>query len=148
MQVGWIFFYVGLVLVAVQGGLIGRLSHRFGESRLATYGALLLALGLMTLPLSLTLFAVLFVMALLSLGLGILNPSVTSLVSREASADERGGILGVNQSAQSLARILGPWLAGIMYTAGGRDAPYYVGAFIMLAVVAMATKLPRGEKTV
>jgi DHA1 family tetracycline resistance protein-like MFS transporter len=147
MQVGWIFFYVGLVLAAVQGGLIGKLSHRFGEGRLATYGAMLLALGLLTLPLSLTLTAVLIVMALLSLGLGILNPSVTSLVSREAGADERGGILGVNQSAQSLARILGPWLAGIVYTAGGRNAPYYVGAFIMLAVVAMATRLPRGEKT-
>jgi DHA1 family tetracycline resistance protein-like MFS transporter len=147
LQIGWIFFYVGLILAAVQGGLIGKLSRRFGETWLTIYGALLLAVGLITLPLSLSLTAVLIVMALLSLGLGFLNPSVTSLVSREASADERGGILGVNQSAQSLARILGPALAGIVYTVGGRNAPYYVGALIMLVVVAMAIKLPRGEKT-
>ena len=147
-QVGWIFFFVGIVLVLVQGGLIGRLSRRFGEARLTTYGAILLVIGLASLPLSHNLAGVLVVMALLSLGLGCLNPSVTSLVSREAGADERGGILGVNQSAQSLARILGPAIAGAVYTAGGRNAPYYLGAIIMAAVVAMATRLPRGEKRV
>ncbi len=146
-QVGGIFFFVGLVLAAVQGGFIGKLTRRFGEARLATFGAGLLALGLVSLPWSNTLLAVLLVMAALALGLGCLNPAVTSLVSREAGAEERGGILGVNQSAQSLARILGPALAGIVYTAGGRDTPYYVGAIIMVAVVVMAMNLPRGEKT-
>jgi DHA1 family tetracycline resistance protein-like MFS transporter len=146
-QVGWIFFYVGIVLASVQGGLIGKLTRRFGEARLAAFGAVLLTLGLLGLPSSLSLVAVLIVMAALALGLGCLNPAVTSLVSREAGAEERGGILGVNQSAQSLARILGPALAGVVYTAAGRNAPYYVGAIIMAAVVAMAIRLPRGEKT-
>lgn len=145
-QIGWIFFYIGLVLVAVQGGLIGKLSRQFGEARLVSSGAMLLTIGLVGLPSSLSLTGVLIVMTLLSLGLGCLNPSITSLVSRAAGADERGGILGVNQSAQSLARILGPWIAGLVYTAAGRDAPYYLGAFIMAGVVAMAMKLPRGEK--
>ena len=74
-------------------------------------------------------------MALLAVGFGILNPAVNSLVSRQAGADERGGILGVNQSGQSLARILGPLIAGSVYGAAGRSAPYYVGAIIMAAVV-------------
>jgi len=148
LQVGWVFFYVGLVLAAVQGGLVGRLSRRFGESRLAAAGAALLTLGLLGLPFSGSLAGVLAVMASLALGLGVLNPSVTSLVSQAARADERGGILGVNQSGQSLARILGPLIAGFVYTAGGRNTPYYVGAIIMAAVVAMAARLPRREKTV
>jgi MFS transporter, DHA1 family, tetracycline resistance protein len=148
LQVGWIFFFVGLVLVAVQGGLVGRLTSRFGEARLAAMGAVLLTLGLVGLPFSPGLAGVLIVMALLATGLGVLNPAVTSLVSREAGADERGGILGVNQSGQSLARILGPLIAGVIYGAAGRDAPYYVGAIIMAAVVAMAATLPRGEKAV
>jgi DHA1 family tetracycline resistance protein-like MFS transporter len=147
LQVGWIFFFIGIVLVLVQGGLIGKLTRRYGEARLAAYGAVLLTLGLIGLPSSVSLVGVLIVMAALSAGLGCLNPAVTSLVSREAGADERGGILGVNQSAQSLARILGPALAGVVYTAAGRNAPYYVGAIIMAAVVAMAIRLPRGEKT-
>ena len=147
LQVGWIFFFVGLVLAAVQGGLIGKLSRRFGEARLAAGGAVLLTVGLLSLPFALSLPAVLGVMALLSVGLGCLNPAVTSLISRAAGADERGGILGVNQSAQSLARIVGPAMAGPVFAASGRDAPYYVGAVIMAVVVAMTVRLPRGEKT-
>ena len=84
---------------------------------------------------------------LIAIGFGILNPAVTSLVSRAAGADERGGILGVNQSGQSLARILGPLIGGFFFGAIGRDAPYYVGAVIMVGVVVMTAALPRGEKT-
>jgi DHA1 family tetracycline resistance protein-like MFS transporter len=147
LQVGWLFFYIGLVLAGVQGGLVGRLSKSFGEARMALGGAVLLVLGLAGLPISTNLPLLMIDMALLAVGFGILNPAVTSLVSREAGAGERGGILGVNQSGQSLARIVGPLLAGSVYGAAGRAAPYYVGAFIMAAVVAMAARVPRGEKT-
>ncbi len=147
-QVGWVFFFVGLVLAAIQGGLIGRLTKRFGERQVAIGGTILLTIGLAALPFSFNLPTVLAVMALLAAGMGLLNPTITSLVSKEAGSTDRGGILGVNQSAQSLSRILGPLFAGLVYSAVGRDAPYYGGAIIMVAVVVMAMKLPRGEKTV
>jgi len=146
LQVGWLFFYIGIVLVLVQGGLVGRLSKFLGEPRMALAGSALLVLGLAGLPFSTDLARVLIDMALLAIGFGILNPAVTSLVSRAAGSTERGGILGVNQSGQSLARILGPLIGGAVYGAAGRDAPYYVGAAIMIAVVAMAAAVPR-EKT-
>jgi MFS transporter, DHA1 family, tetracycline resistance protein len=146
-QVGFLFFYIGIVLVVVQGGLVGRLSRSLGEQRMALTGSVLLVLGLAGLPFSTDLPRLLVDMALLAAGFGILNPAVTSLVSRAAGSDERGGILGVNQSGQSLARILGPLIGGLVYGAVGRDAPYYVGAAIMVAVVLMAAALPRGEKT-
>ncbi len=85
----------------------------------------------------------LVVNGLLAIGMGMLNPSVTSLVSRVAGSDERGGIMGVAQSASSLARILGPALAGAVFTVWGRNAPFYVGALLMAVVVAMALRLPR-----
>jgi DHA1 family tetracycline resistance protein-like MFS transporter len=146
-QVGWLFFYVGIVLVLVQGGLVRFLSRSLGEARMALIGSALLVLGLAGLPFSTSLALLLIDMALLSAGFGILNPAVTSLVSRAAGSTERGGILGVNQSGQSLARILGPLIAGSVYGAWGRGAPYYVGAIIMAGVVAMTATLPRGEKT-
>jgi len=144
-QVGWIFFYVGLLLAALQGGLIGRLSRRFGEARLVIAGAAIIGLGLFGLAVAGSLWAVMVVTGLLAVGMGLLNPSVTSLVSREAGADERGGVMGVSQSASSLARILGPAIAGIAFTLGGRNAPYFLGALVMAVVVAMAMRLPRAE---
>src|SRR5262249_37622516 len=41
-EVGGIFFFVGIVLILVQGGLIGRLTKRFGEARLLVAGSLLI----------------------------------------------------------------------------------------------------------
>ena len=142
-EVGYNFLFVGLVLVAVQGVLIGPLSRRFGEARLVVAGAGLIALGLLGLPFALALWRLLAVNTLLALGMGLLNPSITSLVSQQAEIDERGGILGVAQSASSLSRILGPAVAGPLFEVYGRDAPYYVGAAVMALVVAMALRLPR-----
>src|SRR5258706_6118194 len=51
-QVGGIFFFVGIVLILVQGGLIGRLTKRFGEARLLLAGSLAITLGLVGLPLA------------------------------------------------------------------------------------------------
>jgi DHA1 family tetracycline resistance protein-like MFS transporter len=144
-QVGLVFLYVGLVLVVVQGTLIGRLSRRFGEARLVAVGSALIALGLIGLPFALTLPRLMVVNTLLPLGMGLLNPSLTSLISKEAGADERGGVLGVSQSGSSLARILGPAIAGPLFSAYGRDTPYYVAAAVMACVVGMALRLPRAE---
>ncbi len=142
-QVGYLFFFVGLVLVAVQGGLIRRLARRFGEARLVIAGAAFIGLGLAGLPFALALPALLTVTGCLALGMGLLSPSLNSLISREASFDEQGGILGVSQSASSLARIVGPFLAGPLFQYAGRDAPYALGALVMAGVVALALRLPR-----
>ena len=144
-QVGYNFLYVGLVLVFVQGGALGPLSRRFGEARLVIAGAAMIALGLLFLPFALALWKLLAVNTLLAFGMGMLNPSVTSLISKEAGVDERGGILGVSQSASSLSRIVGPAAAGPLFELQGRDAPYVAGAVVMLLVLAMALRLPRAK---
>ena len=95
------------------------------------------------LPFALTLPRLLVVNTLLPLGMGLLNPSISSLISKQAGADERGGILGVSQSAGSLARIIGPGIAGPLFSFFGRDAPYSVSGAVMALVVLMALRLPR-----
>jgi DHA1 family tetracycline resistance protein-like MFS transporter len=144
-QVGGIFFFVGIVLILVQGGLIGRLTKRFGEARLLLAGSLAITLGLVGLPFSHGLAAVLLATALLALGMGLASPSINSLISRRARADQQGGTLGVAQSAGSLARIIGPAIAGAVFAAWGRNAPYWLGAALMLAVVALALGVLRDE---
>jgi MFS transporter, DHA1 family, tetracycline resistance protein len=142
-EVGLNFFFVGIVLVIVQGGLIGRLSHRFGEARLLTAGALSITLGLAGLPLVHSIPLLLLVNLLLAGGMALLTPSLNSLVSRQAQIDEQGGILGVSQSASSLARAVAPPLAGMLFDLSGRNTPYMVGAAFMLLVVILALRLPR-----
>jgi len=43
-----------------------------------------------------------------------LNPTLAALVSRSAEVDWQGRALGLMQSAGSLARVVGPVLAGVL----------------------------------
>jgi len=142
-QVGWLFFFVGCVLIVVQGVLIGPLSRWLGEARLVLIGSAAIALGLGAITLAHGLAVLLFASACLALGMGLLNPSINSLISRQAAIEERGGIMGVAQSGASLARVVGPVVAGPLFELLGRNAPYYAGAMVMLGVLGFALRLPR-----
>jgi DHA1 family tetracycline resistance protein-like MFS transporter len=142
-QVGWLFFFVGCVLILVQGVLIGPLSRRLGEARLVLIGSVSIALGLAAITLSANLAMLMVASACLAIGMGLLNPSINSLISRQAGAEERGGIMGVAQSGASLARVVGPAIAGPLFELIGRNAPYYAGAVVMLGVLGFALRLPR-----
>jgi len=142
-QVGMIFFYVGILLSALQGGAIGRLTKAVGETNLVIGGGAILAIGLFALTFAYALWFVLVATALLAIGMGMFSPAMSSLISKQAADNERGGVLGLSQSAQSLARIVGPAVAGAVYGGFGRNAPYYLGALLMVGVVAFAVRLPR-----
>src|SRR5262249_48957728 len=49
------------------------------------------------------------------IGFAFLTPSAQALISRRTSAERQGEILGVNQGASALARILGPVLGVTLY---------------------------------
>jgi DHA1 family tetracycline resistance protein-like MFS transporter len=143
MQVGYVFAFVGVLSALMQGGLVGRLAKRFGEEKLLSAGLCAILLGLLLLPASGSIAPLLGATGLLAIGMGLSQPSINSLVSRRAHGDEQGEVLGVNQSASSLARILGPWLAGVLFEAYGRDAPFFAGAAIIAGAVLLALGLFR-----
>ena len=130
-KLGLVFTYVGVVMVVVQGGLVGRLAPRFGERALATAGALIMAASLAALPLVHTLGAALGVLAGLAVGQGLTTPMLSTLLSRATDADEQGGTLGLGQSLAAAARAVGPIGAGWLYDRSVA-APYAVSAAVMV----------------
>jgi DHA1 family tetracycline resistance protein-like MFS transporter len=137
---GRLFAYVGVVLVLVQGGLIGRLVRRWGEVRVARLGLLGLAVGLGLMP-QVRAGAwplLLALMTLLGAGQGMTSPALGSLLSRSVPAHRQGATLGVSQSLSALARVLGPQAAGLLYDHGGAAWPFWAGATIMGGALALA----------
>ena len=114
---GWIFAFVGVISAIVQGGLIGKLVKKFGESLLVIIGVLLFSASLFAIPFvtpATGLLAILAIGAATSIGQALSAPSLSSLASKSASAGEQGGVLGVMQSVASLARAVGPSLAAVL----------------------------------
>jgi MFS transporter, DHA1 family, tetracycline resistance protein len=69
-------------------------------------------------------------------GFAFVNPSVTSLVSRNADPSRQGEILGVNQSFAALGRILGPLCGSVVfYQHPSRSLPFLVAGGVLVAVM-------------
>lgn len=141
-QNGIMFAYIGLVMVLVQGGLIGRLAKRFGEKKLVFFGSLLVVLGLLATPLTRSPAVLYGALALLALGSGLNTPANQSILSRLALPEEVGGIMGVGQSLSTLGRIVGPLVGGATFQYLGMSSPYFIGASAMAVAGALALLLP------
>src|SRR5262249_18612355 len=142
-QIGYVFTYVGLLSAAMQGALIGLLTRRFGEERLLLSGLGLIALGLLTLPFAGTLPPLLVAVTGLAVGMGMMQPSLNSLISRRGGAEEQGEVMGVAQSVGSLSRVLGPVTAGALFEAFGRHSPYFWGAALVACALILSRRFAR-----
>jgi DHA1 family tetracycline resistance protein-like MFS transporter len=115
---GYLFAYVGIIAVIIQGGLIGRLVKRFGELPLVIVGALCFAISLFAVPFvgpaAGGLAALLLGGGVFSMGNSLATPALNSLASKSVGAAEQGVVLGVMQSVASLARAVGPLLQAVL----------------------------------
>jgi MFS transporter, DHA1 family, tetracycline resistance protein len=139
--IGELLAFAGALQAFTQGYLLRKIVARYGELRLVRAGMIAFALGIAPMA-SLSSRGLLWlVLSLLAVGYGLASPSVASLISRTTEEDLQGEILGVNQSALSLARICGPLLAGLIYQMFAPAAVYLVGAITALSALALTRNL-------
>ncbi len=129
-DVGWLFAFIGVISAVMQGGVVRLVVGRLGEVNLIRICAVPFVAGFSIIGAANTVPVLLGGLALLAVGFGGTLPSLVSLLSRSAPEELQGGSLGVGQSAGALARVVGPFMAGVLWDALGTSAPYYVAAAI------------------
>ena len=131
---GFLLAGMGVIGVFIQGGAIGKLAKRFGEMNLLRIGYF--SLGLAMLVAGFTLNPKLFIVSLafIALGNSLVNPSLSSLLSKAAPENRKGAFLGVYQSAGSLARIVGPPISGFFFDHLGPPSPIFCASFFMIVI--------------
>ncbi len=134
--IGVLLAFSGLMQALAQGYLLGKIVGRFGEARLLKIGLLAMIVGLAPIGSISSHGALLAMLAAVSLGYGFASPSIASLISRNTDRDLQGEVMGVNQSAMSLARICGPIAGGLAYQLLGPAAPYLGGAVVVMLALA------------
>ncbi len=84
-------------------------------------------------------------LALAVVGFAFVTPSAQALISRRADEHRQGEILGVNQSASALARILGPILGLTLYELSATHMlPYLFGGGLLLLMLPLIPRIRRG----
>jgi DHA1 family tetracycline resistance protein-like MFS transporter len=128
-KTGLILMFSGIMGAAIQGGLIRKLVPLFGERKLLTVGLFLYVVGMVLFPFGPTLKSYFILVIPFALGSGLINPSLSSLISRSANSTEQGEVLGLSQGLSSLARAVGPF-CGLTTFAILPALPYMIGAVI------------------
>ena len=142
-----VFVFVGVTLVAVQGGLIGPLTQRLGSRKLLRIGLSLVAVGLLLLGVTTTwpmLFVALF---LLSLGQGMSGPSGSALVAELAPVERRGEAIGYQQSTAAFGRVAGPVMAGALFDHVGINSQFLVSGILIIFAVGSVWSITRAAVT-
>lgn len=145
---GYIFAAQGILGALVQGVLLGWLVKRSSDKSLAVAGAVMLAVSLFALPLTSTTAALLAATAGIAVGHGLMAAPLNGLASRGVDAASQGRVLGLMQSAASVARIVGPVLGGwllnhdaVHLAAEVGRTPYWAGGAVMVVAFALAAMI-------
>jgi MFS transporter, DHA1 family, tetracycline resistance protein len=83
-------------------------------------------------------------LVLVTAGQGLLTPALTSLVAGGAHQDRRGAVLGFQQSASALARVVGPIVGTALFGHVSTGAPFAAGAALALAAILLTGGVPGG----
>ena len=133
---------MALLMGGVQGGGMKALARRYSERGLAIAGASALAVAFVAVPEMPSVAWLLAPLALSALGRAILQPSLLSMTSLAASRSERGAVMGAFQASASLARVVGPVAAGLLYDRS-QAAPFWFASVLLVATALLARTLPR-----
>lgn len=133
--IGYFFMYVGAISVFTRVLLLGRAVDWLGEANLSRLGLILLAAGVVGMPLSRNLVMLAFAVALIPLGTAFTFPCVTALLSRVTSARERGLYMGMQQTYGGVARIIAPLFFGWAFDSLGVSSPYFFSAAFIVATI-------------
>jgi DHA1 family tetracycline resistance protein-like MFS transporter len=129
-DVGLQFMAFALLSAVGQAGLTGPLARRFGERHLAVASIVGITVGLLLFATAASPAMAWVAICVFGFANGLFLPAVSSLVSFEAAADERGAVMGLYNASSSAGRIIGPALSGPVFFNFGPAAPFVLSAVL------------------
>jgi len=139
----WLFTYLGFCLLVAQGFVVRRFLPKFGELHFNVAGSVLLGIGFVATALASEPWHVWSALPVAVLGFAMMTTSLASLLSRRTPASMQGEVLGVGQSALSLARILGPAVGNLLLLPTLLALPFWVAASLTAVALVWSIVLAR-----
>src|SRR4029079_26785 len=139
--IGYFFMYVGSISVFTRVLLLGRMVDWLGEARLSRLGLILLAAGVLCMPLARNLWMLAIAVALIPLGTAFTFPCVTALLSRVIVPRERGLHMGRQQHYAGRARAIALFFFGWTFGTLGPSSPFFFASAFIVATLFLSPQL-------
>jgi DHA1 family multidrug resistance protein-like MFS transporter len=143
-QVGSVLMVIGIISTLVQGILTGPATRHLGEAMTIKLSLIASAVGFILMTTATQDVSILLTVGFFVFSNAMLRPSIMSLTSK-LSRGGQGMALGLNNSFQSLGRVVGPLWAGTTFDYNILF-PYLSAAVIMLAAFIYAMLKMRPEQ--
>jgi MFS transporter, DHA1 family, tetracycline resistance protein len=149
-DMGYVSAFAASVGIVSQSCLL-RVATRVATGKVILGGALLaMAAGQLLLAASTAPPVLLVGVGLLAASFNVAMPTAMGFVSRLSSEDEQGSVMGITSSAMSMASVVGPILAGGLFSISARGS-YAIGSGVAVAVAALSIggirTIPPGQAT-
>jgi DHA1 family tetracycline resistance protein-like MFS transporter len=145
-QIGFCFVAVAATATIAQGFLTGPLARRFGETRVLKTGLVFIGLGFGIQPFAHVWPLAVLGMVTVALGQSLTFPNISAVISKAASADRQGEMLGLNTATGALARIVGPLVAAPLFANFGPSAPFAVASALTVPALLMAWQVAKSVR--
>ena len=117
---------------ALTASQLKRLSERFSVKTLLKVAFLFLALALFLVPFVNNLWMLLIPALIFGIGQGMNNPSNQTILAGIAPIEYRAAFMSINGMVLRIGQTLGPLFMGLMFTIGGINLVFFMGAFLAL----------------
>ena len=144
-RTGIFFAYLSLAMVVIQGPVLAYASGKFSDLALATFGALVLSIGFVSLVRP-ELWMIYVAATLIAIGNGLMWPSVMALLANAAGEEMQGAVQGVGGSVGAFASILGLIAGGLLFAVMGARI-FAVAATIILPIALIAPAMRKSQGT-
>lgn len=135
-EIGYFFTATAVISILMQGFLLPRIVRVLGEKTTIFTGLVVMGGSTLVLPFMRTFWVMLLFYLLWGVGSSLNRPTAEGVISRITKIGQ-GTTMGLAHSFESLGRVLGPLLGGVLF---GEDpaAPFVVSA-LMVIVLAFAS---------
>ncbi len=114
-EMGYVFMIMGLAGAFVQGGLMGKLTKKFGDGPVIQGGIIISIIGFALILLTNNFVTAAVYLTIFGIGNGVIRPSISSVLTKSSSIGY-GSTTGLLSSFDSIGRIVGPVLGGWLYS--------------------------------
>lgn len=113
-DVGFLLTIIGIVTIFIRGLILPYLLNTVDEQKLRILGATVILTTLLSTPFIHSKLMMIILTVVFAFGASILRPSLVSRLSRLATDQQQGTMMGVTSSLASISQIVGPLLGGFL----------------------------------
>ena len=139
---GLVFACMGLLLVFVQGGIYRVLQKKFALEKIMKWGFIITCIFFGIYSFQENIIAFYLCLTAITFGLGMVDPSISALISLKAEKNRKGLSMGLMQSFASLARTVVPFTATLLYDYVHHSLPGLIASlFVVCSLMILTLKV-------